>query len=190
MFKLMVWFVLIDVPLALLRVLVAITGPVFVTLALPFSRMRDGVKRLPVWSSWWGNPTYGTFGNTAYKTQEAYNPFFVSSPKGFMSQWYWLAIRNPANGLVSSRLFSFIQAESYVKYMGTAHIDNGIYGWQFVSAIDGWRRYTGFYAMVPYCPWFDFEFRVGFKIIPLEPKKLRRVGMTFIINPFKRVAWR
>jgi len=36
MFKLMVWFVLIDVPLALLRVLVAITGPVFVTLALPF----------------------------------------------------------------------------------------------------------------------------------------------------------
>ena len=185
------WFVLIDLPLSLLRVAVAIVGPVMVLLTLPFAGVREGMKHLPMWVSWWGNPTYGTFGNDSYQNNEAYNPFFVDNPKGFWSQWYWLVVRNPANGLVSSPLFSLVQADADdVRYWGQDHIDNGIYGWQFLSAQDGWRRYTGFYAMVPYCPWFDFECRVGFKILPNLPTRKRPIGMTFIINPFKRAARR
>ena len=185
------WFVLIDLPLSLLRVAVAIVGPVMVLLTLPFAGVREGMKHLPMWVSWWGNPTYGTLGNDKYQTLKAYNPFFVDNPKGFWSQWYWLVVRNPANGLVSSPLFSVVQAEAeHIHYWGKADINNGVYGWQFLLAQVKWRQYTGFYAMVPYCPWFDFECRVGFKIQPLEPTRLRRVGMTFIINPFKRAARR
>ena len=60
------WFVLIDLPLALLRVAVAIVGPVMVLLTLPFAGVREGMKHLPMWVSWWGNPTYGTLGNDKY----------------------------------------------------------------------------------------------------------------------------
>jgi len=138
-----------------------------------------------------GNPTYGTYGNASYQNNKAYNPLFVDNPKGFWSQWYWLVVRNPANGLVSSPLFSLVQADADdVRHWGQGHIDNGIYGWQFLSAQDEWRRYTGFYAMVPYYPWFDFECRVGFKILPNLPTRKRPIGMTFIINPFKRAARR
>ena len=187
----LLWLVLIDLPLAILRVFVAIVGPVMVLLTLPFASMRKGMMHLPMWVSWWDNPTYGTLGNDKYQTLKAYNPFFVDNPKGFWSQWYWLVVRNPANGLVSSPLFSVVQAEAeHIHYWGKADINNGVYGWQFLLAQEGWRQYTGFYAMVPYCPWFDFECRVGFKIQPLEPTRLRRVGMTFIINPFKRAARR
>ena len=48
------WFVMIDLPLALLRVLVALVGPVVVLLTLPFASVREGMKHLPVWASWWG----------------------------------------------------------------------------------------------------------------------------------------
>ena len=185
------WFVLIDLPLSLLRVAVAIVGPVMVLLTLPFAGVREGMKHLPMWVSWWGNPTYGTLGNDKYQTLKAYNPFFVDNPKGFWSQWYWLVVRNPANGLVSSPLFSVVQAEAeHIHYWGKADINNGVYGWQFLLAQEGWRQYTGLYAMVPYCPWFDFECRVGFKILPNLPTRKRPIGMTFIINPFKRAARR
>jgi len=69
-------------------------------------------------------------------------------------------------------------------------VDNGRYGWQFLWAWKGWRLYTGFYAMVPYCPWRDFECRIGFKLRPDQPNRHRPIGMTFIINPFKRAARR
>jgi len=36
------WFVMIDLPLALLRVAVAIVGPVMVLLTLPFASVREG----------------------------------------------------------------------------------------------------------------------------------------------------
>jgi len=58
---------MIDLPLALLRVLVALVGPVVVLLTLPFASVREGMKHLPVWASWWGNPTYGTYGNASYQ---------------------------------------------------------------------------------------------------------------------------
>jgi len=90
----LIWFMLIDLPLALLRVLVAIAGPVTVLLTLPFASVRKGVMHLPVWASWWGNPTYGTFGNGSYQNTRLITRYFVDNPKGFWSQWYWLVVRN------------------------------------------------------------------------------------------------
>lgn len=190
MIKALLWFIAIDVPLAILRVIVVLFGPLIVAIALPFPKTKKGIRNLPAWAKWWGNPTYGVYGNKSYQTDKAYNPFFADNPKGFMSQWYWLAIRNPANGLVESPLFSFQQAGSILRHWGCGHIDNGVYGWQFVTAKRGWRRYTGYYGMFPYCPWFDFELRIGFKILPAKPDRKRSTGMTFIINPFKRAAVR
>lgn len=201
MFYVWLWLLLIDLPLAILRVLVAIVGPLVVLIALPFARpaRHHGNPEFPGWEMMrlprlfapWDNPDYGTMGNRAYGTSKAYNPFFHGNPTGFWSQWYWLAIRNPANGLTRMRLFSCVQgACDYVRYEGKKVVDNGRYGQQTVWAKDGWRLFTGFYAMVPYCPWFDFELRIGFKLLPGDPERERPVGMTFIINPFKRAARR
>jgi len=179
MIKPALWFALIDLPLALLRVLVVLAGPVVVTMALPFARN----NRLPRLFSWWDNPDYGITGNEAYLTNEAYNPLIKYAGK-WPSNWYWLVIRNPANGLTQSRLFSVSQAGcDYVRYKGDMVVDNGYPGWQFVYASKGWRLYTGLYYYVG-----NGEYRLGFKLLPDEPKRERRVGMTFIVNPFKRLS--
>ncbi|WP_036204753.1 DUF7338 family protein [Marinobacter sp. MCTG268] len=171
------WFLLVDLPLALLRVIVVLLGPFVVTLALPFSRN----NKLPRIAAWWDNPDYGIKGNHAYLTQKAYNPL-VKYAGRFPSNWYWLVVRNPANGLTESRMFSVSQADcDYVRHKGNERVDNYLPGWQFVYAKQGWRMYTGFY-------WFKGrgEYRFGFKLLPHEPGRHRRVGMTFIPNPFKR----
>ena len=171
------WFILIDLPLALLRVLIALAGPIAVTLALPFARN----SQLPRLFSWWDNPDYGIHGNSAYLTKEAYNPLLKYAGR-WPSDWYWLVIRNPANGLTQSRLFSVSQVDcDYVKFKGKSIVDNYTLGWQFVYARKGWRFYTGFYYYVG-----NGEYRIAFKLIPDEPSRVRRVGMTFIVNPFKR----
>ena len=155
-----------------------------VLFTLPFASVREGIKHLPVWASWWDNPTYGTYGNQSYQTNKAYNPHFVDNPKGFMSQYYWLVIRNPANGLTQSPLFSVSQAEcDYIKYKGNKVVDNGPRGWQFVYARKGWRLYTGLYVYKNFG-----EYRFGFKLLPDVPQRVRRVGMTFIPNPFKDIG--
>lgn len=193
------WLLLIDLPLAILRVAVAAIGPIVVPIGLLFAREQVNTrqpeypgwcfKRLPRIFAPWDNPDYGTMGNRAYGTSKAYNPFFHGNPTGFWSQWYWLAIRNPANGLSRMRLFSCTQAEcDFVHYLGREKVDNGLYGWQLVWARRGDRRFTGFYAMLPYSRGFDLEVRLGFKLLPDQPERERPVGMTLIVNPFKRAA--
>lgn len=193
--KYLIWFALIDVPLALLRVLVAAVGPLVVLFALPFARLHPSQSR-PLFEGWeyrrlpalfrpWDNVRYGTMGNGTYATKP-YNPFFHRSPTGFWSQWYWLAIRNPANGLASLPLFQCVQAQcDRLGYWGRPVIDNGKYGWQFVFARRGWRLYTGFYGYWPYTRRLQLELRIGFKLLPTEPDRERPVGMTFIPNPLK-----
>lgn len=172
------WFLLVDIPLTLLRIAVVLAGPLAVTLALPLSRE----NHLPKWAAWWGNPDYGIRGNNAYLTKAAYNPLLRWAGR-WPSNWYWLAIRNPANGLTQSRLFSVSQADcDYVRFKGDIKVDNGYPGWQFVYAQKGWRLYTGLYYYKG-----NGEYRIGFKLLPDEQGRERRVGMTSIINPFKRL---
>jgi len=45
----------------------------------------------------------------------------------------------------------------------------------------GWRLYTGLYYYVG-----KGEYRVGFKLLPDYSMRIRPVGMTLILNPFKR----
>lgn len=172
------WFLLIDVPLALLRAVIVVIGPLAVALALPFARH----NHLPRCAAWWDNPDYGIRGNTSYLTSSAYNPLLKWAGR-WPSNWYWLAIRNPANGLTRSRLFSVSQSEcEYVHAKGDLKVDNGYPGWQFVYAKNGKRYYTGFYYYVG-----TGEYRIGFKLLPDDPARVRRVGVTSIINPFKRL---
>jgi len=72
------WFMLIDLPLALLRVLIALAGPIAVTLALPFARN----SQLPRLFSWWNNPDYGVHGNSAYLTKKP-TTHFLNTRVGF-----------------------------------------------------------------------------------------------------------
>jgi len=170
-------FMFIDLPLAILRALIVMAGPGAVTLALPFAQD----NHLPKWAAWWNNPDYGIKGNNSYLTRKAYNPLIKYAGR-WPSNWYWLAIRNPANGLTQSRLFSVSQADcGYVRFKGDVKVDNGYPGWQFVYARKGWRLYTGFYYYVG-----RGEYRIGFKLLPYDPRRTRRIGMTSIINPFKK----
>jgi len=171
------WFLLIDVPLSLLRGLIALLGPLVVSIALPFARD----NHLPKWASWWDNPDYGVTGNHSYLTIKDYNPMLKYAGL-WPSNWYWLVIRNPANGLAVSKLFSVVQSEcDYIKHIGAGNVDNSFPGWQFVFARKKFRFYTGFYYFVG-----KGEYRIGFKLKAGEPARSRPVGMTAIINPFKR----
>jgi len=178
-----IWFLLIDVPLSLMRVLLIPLGLIIVPTALVFAKEEDGVRRLPSWASLWDNPDYGTYGNNSYQTNKAYNPLFYKNPKGFWSQYYWLCIRNPVNGATRSKLFSVSQSDcDFVRYTGNIKVDNYLLGFQFVYAKSGARLYTGVYLYNKYG-----EYRIGFKLLPDEPKRSRRTGMTFIINPLKNL---
>jgi hypothetical protein len=171
------WFLLIDLPMSLLRAIIALLGPVAVTIALPFARD----NHLPRLFAWWDNPDYGIKGNHTYLTRKDYNPLIRWAGR-WPSDWYWLVIRNPANGLTQSRLFSVSQADcEYVRHKGDLKVDNGVPGWQFVYARNGWRFYTGLYYFAG-----KGEYRIGFKLLPDEPGRKRRIGMTSIANPFKR----
>lgn len=179
MIKFVAWLLVVDIPISFLRGLIVLAGPVVVALALPFARN----NHLPKLFAWWDNPDYGIRGNRAYRTKKAYNPLLRWSGK-WPSNWYWLAIRNPANGLTRSRMFSVRQADcDYIRHKGSVVVDNGYPGWQFVYARKGWRLYTGFYYYVG-----RGEYRIGFKLLPGEPGRKRRVGMTSIFNPFKRLS--
>ena len=172
-----IWFGIVDLPLALIRVLLAVIGPLMVSLALPFARD----NHLPKWAAWWDNPDYGITGNHSYLTERAYNPVIKYAGR-WPSNWYWLVIRNPANGLTTSALFSVSQFDCrYIKFKGCSSVDNGVPGWQFVYARKGWRLYTGLYYYVG-----KGEYRVGFKLLPDYSMRIRTVGMTLILNPFKR----
>ena len=177
------WWLLVDIPISILRVIVAILGIIVVPVALLFKTKVDGVYHLPRLFAWWDNPDYGIYGNHSYRTSKAYNPLFYKNPYGFGIAFYWLAIRNPANGLTQSKLFSVSQSDcNYVKYKGQVEVDNYVEGWQFVYARRGWRLYTGFYYLGKFGEW-----RIGFKLLPKEPNRKRRVGNTFIPNPFKGI---
>lgn len=83
------WLVLVDIPLALLRVAIGVMGPLMALIALPFARPKPhhGNPEFPGWEMmrlpWlfapWDNPDYGTMGNRAYGTSKAYNPFFTNT---------------------------------------------------------------------------------------------------------------
>jgi hypothetical protein len=187
-------FIFKSIPLSLLGVLIKLAGLFVVPVALLFRKERtppegmpvqyDGWRymKLPKLFSWWDNVKYGTMGNYAWD-DERYNPFH-EKPTSFLSQYYWLALRNPGNGLYGTSLFSCVQADNKISYKGQELIDNGKYGWQFVVA-KGKRTYTGFYLYKPYTSQFCLELRIGFKILPTEEDRKRPVGCTFIINPFK-----
>ena len=194
-----VWFVVFALPMSVLRVVLALVGIFVVPVALlfahtetsPVTRRYTGwqYKRLPFWAWIWDNETYGTMGN--HHWQEArYNPLFYKKPASFWSQWYWLAIRNPTNNMAEWALSSLdLRETSKVFWVGAASVDNYFPGWQFVWAKKGIVYYPGIYGMQP-IPFTGraLELRLGFKLKPedndSEPD--RRVGLTFIINPFKK----
>jgi hypothetical protein len=196
--KLILNFIFISMPLGLSGILLKILGVFIVPIALLFSKdttldvkeQYTGWKpmRLPKMFSIWDNLTYGTMGNYGW-TKKAYNPWFYKNPTGFLSQWYWLAIRNPANGLNGLEFLRCIQSECEIGYKGKPIIDNGKYGYQFVWAESkAGKTYTGLYLYFPYTKSAKsrcLELRLGFKIIPSEADRTRPVGLTFIINPFK-----
>jgi len=194
MTKYYLWFLFIDLPLSILKVIIALVGIFIVPIALPFAREEHlkhslikkqlyyawEYKRLPKIFAWWDNADYGVQGNDVFR-REAYNPFH-ERVGGFLSNWYWLAIRNPANGLYKTRLFSVVPKElDYMAWLGSQLVDNNKPGWQFVFGRKGRRLYTGLYYYKG-----SGEYRFGFKLLPTERTREREIGLTFIANPFKR----
>ena len=95
-----------------------------------------------------------------------------------------ITLYSPVVGVVTKLGYTYSVSQAdcdYVRFKGNSIVDNCIPGWQFVYARKGWRFYTGFYYYVG-----NGEYRIAFKLIPGEPSRVRRIGMTFIVNPFKR----
>ena len=191
-------FIFLSIPIALIGLIPKVLGVFIIPIALLFRKPTHfkGVEeqylgwkpmRLPKIFFMWDNVTTGTMGNFGW-TKKSYNPWFYKTPTSFWSQWYWLALRNPCNGLYGTKLFQCIQADCEVSHIGKDLVDNYKYGWQFIVAKGASRTYTGLYIYFPYtkspksrC----LELRVGYKLLPTEPNRTIPIGITMIINPFK-----
>lgn len=177
--------------LAVIKILAALLGLVAVALALPFSKETDppelpeGVERivyegwsyreLPNWANWiWGNNKYGSLGNWFWVEYD--------DPKKFLSQYKWLAIRNPANNLNQSSLFT-LRGRHSVKVWGDEEV-NDVKGKAGISITRAGGKY-GFYCILPYgSTGRSLRIRLGYKIDPL--KEVQNASFSILVNPFAR----
>jgi len=171
-------------------------GPIMVALALPFAKDDFSVsdhrviRNLPKWAYFWGNDFDGSLGDK--HGWWAANTPFGWKVDSFMAQWWWLAIRNPANNMRMFSCWSAPVAGATCSFKGDAAVADspGRGGWQFVtfSYPDKFSRY-GFYFVKQLSATHAFAIRLGFKISPdLVGTDEQPKGYTFKINPAKNIG--
>lgn len=197
--------------LVAMRLVLIVTGLFVVAVALPFAKTdfttmtpygaRKGswvLRKLPKWAWMFGNDIDGTLGDRrGYYAKEA-TPFGLPATH-FLSQCWWLCIRNPTNNLRLTKLFSCNlddEENEVVLLAGDSYVRDkiGYGGWQFVKAG------KLFYAFYGVWEWpvgnRAFVVRVGFKIEPkhnstdwdLEKGHKRFKGMTARISPYNTIT--
>jgi hypothetical protein len=181
--------------LVAVRLLAIIVGLFLVAVALPFRRLGRSVSdgrpiiNLPGWAWLWDNAHDGMLGDK--RLWWAQNTPFGWPVDSYLAMWWWAAIRNPANNMRLLAMFSAPVDGAKIRYRGDYTVEDkpGFDGWQLCwSEMDG-RRWFGFYLV--HCWSLDraFVIRLGFKVKPEhsgrtdEPRK----GLTFKVNPFKKI---
>lgn len=180
--------------LLLVRLVLIAAGLVVVPLALPFADWASSVDDnrpitiLPRWAWLWSNDFDGAMGDKR-GWWDAHAPFGLGAQHWF-SQFWWLAIRNPANNLRRTPLGSCPVSDCMIFWEGNRDVADkpGRFGMQFVEAVHrlSGRKYHGFYWTKRLTDTRCFVVRLGWKIQPShegeeEPPK----GFTFKINPWK-----
>lgn len=197
------------VGLLFLRVLLILVGLIVVPFALPL-RVTQGPPRpftetagdwllvtLPGWAWLWSNDRDGAAGDKR-------GWWHVNAPFGlgayhWLSMFWWLAIRNPANNARFTRLFGCPVTECDYRYWGQEVVKDkpGQGGWRFLLATHKakGRRYYGLYWVRQWNDSRALVVQLGFKGEPSDWTEdysgdLSRQwkGITFEVNPYKSIA--
>lgn len=191
-----------------LRVTLILLGLVVVPLALPFLTIENppiaftqapgywGLGRLPAWAWLWSNDRDGALGDKrGWWHMNA--PFGLGAYHWF-SQFWWLAIRNPANNMRFSPWFSCPVADCDYRYWGSEVVKDrpGQGGRRLILAthrVTG-RRYYGFYGVWQWSATRALVIQLGFKPEPSDWQDDYSVdptaqwkGLTFEVNPWKGI---
>ncbi|WID41938.1 hypothetical protein [Pseudomonas phage PG1] len=192
-----------------LRVLMILAGLVVVPLALPF-RVTQGPAQpfsqaagdwvlilLPSWAWLWSNDRDGAAGDK--RGWWHLNAPFGLGAYHWLSMFWWLAIRNPANNARFSTLFGCPVTECDYRYWGQASVedDPGKGGWRLLLATHRktGRRFYGFYWVRQWSATRALVVQLGFKGEPedwaddysADPSKQWK-GFTFEVNLWKAIG--
>lgn len=190
--------------LAILKAVLAVAGLVIVPLLLPF-RKTDLATRLDSgWvycnvPGWWGNPFDGLFGDKRgdwiAMCQDA-----GRDPYGYLSMWWWAAVRNPVNAW--SRMVAGCDVSRCIvaKAWGNDLVieEPGKGGIQYLVATrDDGKKYSRFFAVIPWLadPSHAVMLDLGWKIklshndTPPDLKPADRYkGLVFTASLWKTLA--
>lgn len=191
-----------------LRVTLILLGLLVVPLALPFLVIENppiaftqapgywGLGRLPAWAWLWSNDRDGALGDKR-GWWHMNTPFDLGAYHWF-SQFWWLAIRNPANNMRFSPWFSCPVAECDYRYWGSEVVKDrpGQGGRRLILATHKTtgRRYYGFYGVWQWSATRAVVIQIGFKPEPSDWQEdysadptAQWKGLTFEVNPWKGI---
>lgn len=191
-----------------LRVTLILLGLVVVPLALPFLTIENppiaftqapgywGLGRLPAWAWLWSNDRDGALGDKR-GWWHLNTPFDLGAYHWF-SQFWWLAIRNPANNMRFSPWFSCPVAQCDYRYWGDEVVKDrpGQGGRRLIMAThkNTGRRYYGFYGVWQWSATRALVIQLGFKPEPSDWQEdysadptAQWKGLTFEVNPWKGI---
>lgn len=191
-----------------LRVTLILLGFLVVPLALPFLTIENppiaftqapgywGLGRLPAWAWLWSNDRDGALGDKR-GWWHLNTPFDLGAYHWF-SQFWWLAIRNPANNMRFSPWFSCPVAQCDYRYWGDEVVKDrpGQGGRRLIMAThkNTGRRYYGFYGVWQWSATRALVIQLGFKPEPSDWQEdysadptAQWKGLTFEVNPWKGI---
>ena len=191
-----------------LRVTLILLGFLMVPLALPFLTFEGPsipftqapgdwrLARLPAWAWLWSNDRDGALGDE--RGWWHLNAPFGLGAYHWFSQFWWLAIRNPANNMRFNPWFSCSLTECDYRYWGDKSVKDrpGEGGQRLLLATHKTtgRRYYGFYGVWQWSATRALVIQLGFKPEPSDwaddystDPSAQWKGLTFEINPWKSI---
>lgn len=174
--------------LLLANIVLDIIGLFIVALFIPFrvdgASKSDGryISNLPKCVWLFGNDYDGLLGDR--RGWWAANTPWGLPVDHFISMFTWAALRNPANNMRFTDMFSAPVEHSTITFKGQAHVRDkaGEEGWQFVTTEYNGKKWYGFYLVHLWSTTSAFVIRLGYKVEPSDAGSTEREGMTTKIN--------
>lgn len=152
------------------------------------------LRQLPSWAKLWNNSIDGTLGDPDFRWASRDIPFGRKNTS-FLGQFWWMAVRNPANCLKRFILSCDVRNHRVEKLGGKDYVrdDLNSTGWQFLKC----GKYYTFYGVwkwpkteralvIQLGNKFDLEDNI--KTYPDGQEYKYFKGFTFEINPYKFIG--
>lgn len=152
------------------------------------------MRNLPKWAKLWDNKIDGTLGDTAFRWASRDIPFGLKNTS-YLGQFWWMAVRNPANYLKRFILSCDVRKNKVEKIAGQDYVRDDLdsTGWQFLKCGKFYTFYgvwkwpkTERAVVVQLGNKFDLE--DNYKTYPKDQDYKYYKGFTFEINPFKFIG--